>query len=69
MTVEHKGGGVFVICPCTQRYYRGRKSRTSNKLRIRMGKDTTQRQERTADRLILHATSKHGRRQRVRKNH
>jgi len=26
-----------------------------------------QRQERTADRLILHATSKHGRRQRVRK--
>jgi hypothetical protein len=44
-----------------------RKSRTSSKLRIRMGKDTTQRQERTADRLILHATSKHGRRLRVRK--
>jgi hypothetical protein len=29
------------ICPCTQRHHRGRKSRTSNKLRIRMGKDTT----------------------------
>jgi hypothetical protein len=41
--------------------------RCHQKLRFRMGKDTTQRQERTADRLILHATSKHGRRQRVRK--
>ena len=29
------------ICPCTQRHHRGRKSRTSSKLRIRMGKDTT----------------------------
>jgi hypothetical protein len=31
-----------------------------------MDKDATQRHERTADRLIVHATSKHGRRQRVR---